>query len=451
MNLKHPVAKATATIALVLFCASGHALDLMETYAKALQNDPRMLAADAALVAGREKAVQGDALLKPRIGVSAGLTRSIDRSSTSLPPQLAGLFPSQSASTLHQAGIHLVQPIYDAKASADRAQLRERSELAEIQHRDARQQLMERASEAYFNVLLAQEMLRVVGAEKIAVGMQRDRAQARFDVGRGRITELQEAQARYDAVLTREVSAQSNLALQQAQYEALTGVPAHGLAELPGGFVPQAQAAGELQSWIQRGLEQHPRVLAKRHELAIAEAEIGRHSLSARPSLELVASATNRGQHGNGSATLSPDSSRGATIGLQFSLPLFAGGAIQSRERESIAKRRQAEHELGSAQRDTRLQVQDRFLAVQTGVARIAAQTQSLQSAQTALDATTQGRDVGTRTELAVLDAQQRVHATRMDLAQARTDYLLARVQLAAAAGQLREEDLAEVNAMLGR
>jgi outer membrane protein len=156
----------------------------------------------------------------------------------------------------------------------------------------------------------------------------------------------------------------------------------------------------------------------------------------------MVASLTNRGQSGNGSATISPDSSRGATIGLQLSLPLFAGGAIQSRERESIAKRRQAEHDLGAAQRDTRLQVQDKFLA---------AQTQSLRSAQTALEATAQGRDVGTRTELDVLDAQQRVHAARMDLAQARTDYLLGRVQLAAAAGELRENDLASLNSLLVR
>jgi outer membrane protein len=451
MNPKHPVAKATVAAAFALFCASGHALDLMDTYTRAVQNDPRMLAADAALLAGREKAVQGDALLKPQISVSAGLTRMNDRSSTSLPPQLSGLIPSESAGTQHQAGIHLVQPLYNAKAAADRRQLRERSELAEIQHREARQDLMQHASEAYFNVLLAQEMLDVVAAEKVAVGMQRDRAQARFDVGRGKITDLQEAQARYDTVLAREVSAQSTLALRQAQYEALTGVPAHGLAALPATFAPQAQSPDELQSWIQRGLDQHPRVLAKRHELSIADAEIGKHALSGRPSLDLVASLTDRGQHGNGASTLSPDSSRGATIGLQFNVPLFAGGAIQSRERESIAKRRQAEHDLGAAQRDTRLQVQDKFLSVQTGIARIAAHTQSLRSAQTALEATTQGRDVGTRTELDVLDAQQRVHAARMDLAQARTDFLLGRIQLAAAAGELQENDLASLNSLLVR
>jgi outer membrane protein len=449
MNTTHPAAKAAVATAFALLSSSAFALDLMDTYAKALQNDPRMLAADAALLAGREKAVQGDALLKPQINASVSLTRANERSSMTLPPQLAGLVPSESSGTRHQVGLQLVQPLYSAKARADRQQLRQRSEIAEVSHRDARQDLMQRAGEAYFNVLLALENLRVVETEKVAVGMQRDRAQVRFDVGRGKVTDLQEAQARYDSVLTREVSAQSSLALRRAQYEALTGVAAEGLAEVRSAFVPQPPMPDSLQTWQQRGLDNNLRVLGKQHELAIASAEIGKHKLSGRPSLDLVASLTNKGQHGNGSSVLSPDSSRDASIGLQFSVPLYAGGSLDSREREAIAKMSQAEQELGAAKRDARLQVQDQFLAVKTGVSRIAALTQSLRSAETALAATTLGRDVGTRTELDVLDSQQRVHSAQLDLAQARNDYLLGRIRLAAAAGELQEGNLQALNSYL--
>jgi outer membrane protein len=449
MNTPHPAAKAAAAAAFALLSSTAFALDLMDTYAKALQNDPRMLAADAALLAGREKAVQGSALRKPQVSLSASLTHMNDRSSTSLPPQLSGLVAPQNSGNMRQVGVHLVQPIYSAKARVDSQQLQQRSEMAELSHRDARQDLMQRAGEAYFNVLLAQENLRVVEAEKHAVGMQRDRAQVRFDVGRGKITDLQEAQARYDSMLTREVSAQSNLALRQAQYAELTGVPAEGLAGIRTGFVPTPPMPDSLQAWQQRGQDNSLRVLTKQSELTIASVEIDKHKLSGRPSLDLVASLTGKGQSGSASTTLSPDSNRNASIGLQFSVPLYAGGALDSREREAVAKKTQAEQELGAAKRDARLQVQDQFLAVKTGVARIAALTQSLTSAQTALAATTLGRDVGTRTELDVLDAQQRVYAAQLDLAQARNDYLLGRIRLAAAAGELQEGDLRALNADL--
>lgn len=297
---------------------AGFALDLVASYEHALRADPTMRAADQAVLAGREKAVQGDALLKPQVSLSASLTRVSEKSTVST---ATGSSQTDASGNVRQLAVQLVQPLYDAKASADKKQLYQQTALAEVGWRDAQQDLVRRVAEAYFNVLLARETLRVAQAEKTAVAMQRDRAQARFDVGRGRITDLQEAQARYDTVLAREVSAQSTL----------------------------------------------------------------------------------------------------------------------------------AEQELGAAQRDARLQVQDAFLAVKTGVARIGALEQSVLSARTALEATTLGRDLGTRTELDVLDAQQRLYTAELDLAQAKNDYLLGRVRLASAAGELREDDLRALNGYLVR
>jgi len=162
-----------------------------------------------------------------------------------------------------------------------------------------------------------------------------------------------------------------------------------------------------------------------------------------------VASYNFKGQNGGLSPTISPDNSRAAVIGVQLSIPLYTGGAMNSRERESIAKKYQARDELNAALRDARLQVQDTYLSVKTGVARIAALEQSVLSARTALEATTLGRDVGTRTELDVLDAQQRLFSAQLDLAQARNDYLLGRIRLASAAGELQENDLRALNAYL--
>lgn len=440
--------------AVVAACATlpraSFALDLMDSYAKALHVDPAKLAADEAVVAGREKEVQGRALLLPQVSLSGSYVHVQDRSDTSLPPALTEVIKPDSSGYVRQAELQLKQPLYDAKAAADKRQLKQRTELAEVSYGNAQQDLMQRVSEAYFDVLLAQEHVRVTQAEKAAVGLQRDRAQARFDVGRGRITDLQEAQARYDGVLAKELSASSTLDLRQAQYQEVTGVAADGLAPLRPGFLPVPPAPDNLPAWQRKGMDRNVRVLVKQSELAISTAEIGKHTLSGRPTVDLVASYGYKGQNGSLSPTIAPNNNRSAVIGVQVTVPLFAGGALDSRERESLAKQREAEHDLSAARRDARLQVQDAFLSVRTGVARVAALEQSALSAQTALDATTLGRDLGTRTELDVLDAQQRLFAAQLDLAQARHDYLLGRIRLAAAAGELNETDLRSLNAYLG-
>lgn len=436
---------------LSLAAACAHALDLEGAWRLALRHDASMLAAEEGVIAGREKKVQGDALLLPQLTLSAGYSHQSDRSSGNPPAALAGVLPADSSGEVRQAALRLTQPLYDARAAADRKQLHQRTALAELGYRNARQDLMQRVSEAYFGVLLAQEQLRVVHAEKAAVGMQRERAQARFEVGRARITDVQETQARYDAVLTREISALSTLALREAQLAELTGMPAARLAALRAGFRPEAPQPDSLAAWQAKGLANNSRVLARHAELAIAGAELGKHRLSGRPSLELVASYGYKDQDGGLSPLVAGEGSRSASVGVQFSIPLFAGGALDSRQRESVAKEREARHELGAAQRDARLQVQDAYLAVKTGVARVGALEQSALSAQTALEATTLGRDLGSRTELDVLDAQQRLYAAQLDLAQARIDTLLGRIRLAAAAGELKEADLLALNAHLER
>jgi outer membrane protein len=437
MNTRFPSMRSAVAAALVIAAPSVFALDLVGSYEQALKTDPTLLAAEEALLAGREKTVQGRALLKPQVAFTAGLSRINEQTSTSLPPQLSALIKPEASGTVQQAAVQLVQPLYDANAVATRQQLLQQTGLAEISHRQAQQDLIQRVGEAYFHVLLAQESLRVTQAEKAAVQLQRTRAQARFDLGRGKITDLQE------------VSAQASLALRQAQYHELTGADADNLAALQSRFQPTPPVPDDLGEWQAKGLAQNTRVLGKRGELAIAGAELDKYSLRSRPTLDLVASYQYKGQNGSLPPTVSPDNSRAAVIGLQLNVPLYTGGAISSKQRESLAKRRQAEQELTAAQRDARLQVQDAYLAVKTGVARIAALEQAVLSARTALEATTLGRDVGNRTELDVLDAQQRLFGAQLDLAQARHDYLLGRIRLASAAGELQPGDLRVLNAYL--
>jgi outer membrane protein len=445
-----PVLRALAAAACVGAAAPVAALDLLDAYAQAATHDPSLRAAHEALNAGREKAVQGRALWRPQVQLSASMSQVQDRSSTTLPPAL-GLGDANGAGRMHEVALQLRQPIVDAKARAERQQLEQQSQLAELRHREAEQSLMQRVADAYFALLLADEQLRVVRAEQAAVTMQRDRAQARFELGRGKLTELQEAQARLDAVIARELSSRSLLSLREAQFSELTGAPAQGLAAVAAPFAPAPPQPDDAQAWQAQAIAGNVRVLVRQNELAIAAFETTKYALTARPTLDLVASASHQGQAGGLSTLAVPESRRTTAIGLQFSLPLTSGGAISSREREAAARHAQAGHELAAAQRDARLQAQDAYLALKTGIARVAALEQAQRSAATALEATTLGRDVGTRTELDVLDAQQRLYAAQLDLAQARHDVLTGRIRLAAVAGSLNEGDLAALNAQLAR
>ena len=304
-------------------------------------------------------------------------------------------------------------------------------------------------AEAYFGVLLARGDAARREAEKAAIGMQRDRAQARFDVGRGKITDLQEAQARYDEVTTKEISARSTLELRRAEFRETIGLPAEGAGRTRRRLRAERAGPSSLAAWQTRGEDaQHARA---GQALGAGDRQRRDREVQARgPSDGEPGGRLRRpGQSGGLSPLVASDHQRTGSVGLQFNVPLYAGGAIDSRERESIARQGQAEQELAAAQRDVRLRVQDAYLAVTTGVSRVASFTQSLVSARTALEATTLGRDVGTRTELDVLDAQQRVFAAELDFAQARFDYLLGRVRLAAAAGELDEADLRNLNGLL--
>lgn len=446
----HVARWALATSLALLATTTSHALDLTSSYEKARHVDPTLLAAQQALLAGREKAIQGKALLRPQVSLAATVARLDERSAGGAElPEGSGNGGGSRSGNAGEVALQLAQPLVNQKARAEKRQLEQQTGLAEVRHRDAEQELIQRVGETYFNVLLAQEQLRVVQAERAAVTLQRDRAQARFDVGRGKITDVQETQARLDVVVSREVSARSTLALRQTQYRELTGVDADGLAPLGGGFAPSAPQPLDLSTWQARGQDLNTRVQLRRGELAIADAEIAKYKLDARPTLDLVASYTVKAQGSGLSTPVSPDRTRSALVGLQLSVPLYAGGAIDSRLRESVAKKGQAEQELGAALRDMRLQVQDAYLSVHAGVTRIGALEQSVRSAQTALEATTLGRDLGTRTELDVLDAQQRVYTAQLDLAQARNDYLLGRLRLASAAGELQAGDLQALNGYL--
>jgi outer membrane protein len=433
-----------------LACAPAHAIDLMGSLQRALGVEPSFLAAKEAREAGRELAVQGRALLLPSLTASGDYQRLRTEMETDLPPQFGSVIPSDGAGNIYGYSVTLKQPLYRADARATNRQLKERSGLAEISYRDAEQAVILRVARAYFGVLLAQDTVRLTAAQKAATKEQLDTAQARFDAGRAKITDVRDAQARYDAILASEIAAQSDLVMRRAEYREVTGAAADELADVRPDVAPLPAQPADLGVWQARGLEGSPQVRAKQDQLAIAVAEVDKYRFLSRPTLDLIGSYSDSRQSGDLSPIVSPDRSQSTTVAVQLSVPLFKGGSINSQLREARAKQREATRDLDAAKRDARLQVQEAFQAVSTGVAQVKALEQALESAKTSVDAAEIGLEVGVRTTLDVLDAQQRFYSTQRDLARARYDYLLGRLQLPAAIGRLGESEVEAVNAYLG-
>ena len=427
---------------------AANAIDLVGAYARATEADPTIQSAGEALNAGREKAVQGRAMYLPRVTLSSYTTQVRDRSE--MPAEFAQLGLSETSSgRVYGTTVQASQPVYRPQSWAEGRQLKAQAGMAEVDYRQSQFDLINRVTQAYFGVLLAEEGVRVSAAQKAAVGEQLHRSKARFEVGKAKSTEVEDSQARYDSVLANEIAATAKLDFARAQFQEVTGIPANGLADFGQRFVPTPPQPDNLSAWTAKALDGNSRIHQRRSQVAIAAAEIDKYKLSGRPSVDLVVSYGDKGQNGGLSPLVSADRSRTTQVSLQLSVPLFAGGSLDSKERESRAKKTQAEFDLAAAERDARLQTRDAFNAVKSGAARVVALDQSVVSSASALEATVAGRDVGTRTTSDVLDAQQRLYTAQLDLAQARYDYLLGRVKLADAAGELGIDDLRALNTFL--
>jgi outer membrane protein len=438
--------------ALTLLAAAGahsQTLRLTQAFQQALRSDPSTLAAEQALLAGREKAVQGEALLKPQVSLGASVTGISSHAYSNLPDPVSSLVSPDSSGHVGEAAVKVLQPLYNSSYSASKQQLISQTAGAEIRWTAAVQDLTRKVAESYLAVLSAQDSLRVTQAEEATLAEQRERAQARFEVGSGRMTDVQEAQARHDGTVAKLIGAQSALALRQAQFQWLTGASAQGLANLASMSRLPAPPPELLADWQRKGQERNAYVQSKRIELDVARQEVAKYRLDSRPTLDLVGAYTMKGKGGDLSPLVAADRERTASVGLQLSIPLYTGGALNSREREALAKTRQAEQELAGAQQDVQLQIHDAYLALHTGLARVQALQRAQESSQSALDATVLGRDVGSRSQPDVLDAQQRFYAAQLDASQARIDVLLAQVRLAWAAGALSENDLQAIDAAL--
>ncbi|MEO7150868.1 MAG: TolC family outer membrane protein [Burkholderiaceae bacterium] len=409
---------------------------LLDLYQSARAFDAAYLAARAQADSEVYKAEQVEALLRP----SASLSGSAGRVETN--PLIGPNFGSNALAL----GLTGRYPLYNRTSSATVAQARQALLASRSVLELAEQDLIVRVAQAYFDVLAAQDTLATTRASKAAISEQLASAKRNFEVGTATITDTREAQARFDLGTFQELAAENDLLNKRIALDQLVGRPNTAPAQLA---IPVALPAPptDVQAWAARAESQHPQIWRARIALDVARLEVEKARAGKLPVLDAVA-GVNAGRGTTGTVT---GSNASASLGVQLSLPLYTGQAVENRIAETQVLEDRARSDLDAALRNVSLATRTAFNALQSGVGQVRALEAAESSSQLALEATQLGYRVGVRVNLDVLNAQTQLFTTRRDLARARYDVLVNTLRLRQAAGELKPEDVARVNALLAR
>ncbi|MFP5461469.1 MAG: TolC family outer membrane protein, partial [Gammaproteobacteria bacterium] len=380
--MEHRLHALAAAAALACLPAGASAMDLLQAYQSALAVDPVVASAEAQSAATRERVPQARAGLLPSVGANASVSRqTVD---TNLAPRRD--FTAQNYS------ISLSYPLLRLQNVEAYEQSRLAASIGEAQTVQARQDLVVRVAQAYFDVLAAQDNLATIRSQKAAITEQLAAAKRNFEVGTATVTDQQEAQARFDLSLAQEFAAQNELDVRRAALSQLIGRPVPELQVLrPGVELQRPQPALETD-WTDSARQNNLAVQQAEVASEIARREIERQRYGHYPTLDVVGSV---GRAENAAANFIGVKSNSAAVGLQLSVPLYAGGAIDARVREAAQLRNKALFDLDNARRQAEQGARSAFLGVNSGLAQVKALEAAERSSQLALDSNLLGYQVG--------------------------------------------------------
>jgi outer membrane protein len=431
-----------AAVALLAMAPLAHAQSLVELYESARAFDASYQSAKLQYDANLARADQAKAGILPTAGISAGASRT---SFENTAPVIDRSFNTQNAA------LNLSQPLYRPANWATYQQASRQVELAQAQLQGADQDLIVRTSQAYFDVLAAQDTLTFVRAQKAAVAEQLASAKRNFEVGTSTITDTREAQARYDLVIAQELAAENDLRVKKIALDTLVGKTETQPKPLATPVGLPVVTPADVNTWVEQSELVHPSIRQAQSNVEIAELEVNKAEAGHKPTLDAQASY-NVTRNPSGTATTIPPfafRTNTTTVGVVLNVPLFAGFATQNRVRETLSLRDKAKSDLEGARRTVAQATRTAYFGVQSGQGQVKALEAAELSSQSALDANRLGYQVGVRINIDVLNSQSQLFQTKRDLAKARYDVLLGDLKLRQANGTLTPEDLLKINALL--
>lgn len=422
-------------------------LDLRQAYEAAYANDATVRAARSGTEATRERIPQARAQLLPNLSLNATRNRNDLVSET---PNFRGTITrSETFYFSNSQSLTLRQSLYRPYQTAQLRQARAQVDDAEASLDREEQGLLVRVGEAYFEALLARDQLGLIAAQKRTYTTQLDAAKKGLTAGSGTRTDVDESQARLDLTLAQELEARQNEGFTRHRLEVITG-QSLGETELASlavdRFKPDALVPVLVDDWIARAESASPELRSLRAQVEAARQEIDKANAGHKPTLDLVLQWARTQSDTVTSVNQRYDNK---SIGVQLSIPLYAGGYVSSTVRQAVANLERTNELLEAQRRDLGVRVHREFRGVTEGVLRISALEQAVRSAELAVDSNQKSAKAGSRTTIDVLNAEQQKTTALRDLAQARYVYLVSRLRLQSLTGEDEQANIIRTNAWL--
>lgn len=426
---------------------AANATDLLTAYRDALIYDAQYIAAKANYDAGIEKLPQARAGLLPTLTASANTGNNKQQSLT----DLDGAMPIKARYNSSGWTVQMSQPLFRWQSWVSYTQAELATTGAELDLRNAQQDLILRVAQAYFEMLLAEENVTTANAQIAAIQEQLAAAKRNFDLGTATITDTHEAQARFDLAMAQKLAAESDLLVKQSALGTLTGKKAGAVRKLRRQFAMTEPQPSDIAIWVGQAAANNLKVLSQLTHAEIADREVEKQRAGHLPTIDLVAT---RGSAATGTSIaygiLRPGMDvETTTVGVQLTMPIFAGGTVNSKVREAIALKDKALAELDQARRGAALDARQAYLGVSSGLAQVKAYEAAVRSSQSSVDSNKLAFRYGVRINIDVLNAESQLYETQQKWVKARVDTLLSQLKLKSAVGSLVEEDLIAVNGML--
>jgi protease secretion system outer membrane protein len=424
-----------------LCCAcsgSAQALGLLDAYDLALRNDPTFQAAIQEREAGEENRIIGRAGLLPNLSWSYNNSRNESEVTQST---AVGNVTSDRDYRSYASTLTLQQPLLDYEAYARYRQGAAQALFADERFRGKSQELAVRVLSAYSQALLAQERIELSRAQKRAYAERLQLNERLLKGGEGTRTDVLETQARLSLAQAEEIESQDTQDAALRELEAIVGQPLQidELAPLTRQFEIPPLEPNRFETWREMAMANNPELKSQHHALDVAEYEVERKRAGHMPKVSLYASSRQTSSDSESSYNQKYDTN---SVGIQVSLPLFAGGSVSASTRQAANQLSQAQYELDAQTARTLIELRKQFNLNTSGAAKVRAYEMAVSSATALVTATKKSVAGGERVNLDVLDAEQQLFTARRDLADARHAYLLARIQLKYFAGLLNEQDL---------
>ena len=417
----------------------GFAQNLTETYQLALENNPDLKSAYLNQYSISEIRSQSIAQMLPNISFSGSSSRNkLNNNKNNFQGNGKQKYWNNSLT------INLRQPVFNWGHWVQLSQSENRIAQSEAQYQAISQALIVKTSEAYFNILSAQDTLEFTTSEKNAIERQLEQAKQRFDVGLIAITDVYEAQAGYDQSIANEIDAINLLDDSKENLREIIGENEAKLKSLKNNIPMNLPEPVDINSWSETAEKNNFNIVAQLNQTEVARKEVNLKQSDHLPVISLVA---NYGAQDNTSTF----GSRGETqsVGLEFNLPLFEGGGTYSRAKQAEFDFQREKENLIKVKRSVTRQVRNAYRDVISSLSRVKALYATVKSSKSALEATEAGFQVGTRTMVDVLAEQRNLYRSMRDYSRSRYDYLINSIKLKEAAGSLSEGDLQEINKYL--